>query len=269
MMKRTKVIGIAFSTIIVIVVLITYILNAKNHNKDLPGILKSGRLYVLTDNSQMGFSNLGDSVFGFQYELVKAFSDSLGLELVISEESDLKKCLKQLKNGDYDMIANLTPITTEWKNEVLFSTPLFSSRQVLVQRYLDDSLKTKKINTQVDLANDSIYIQYHSPHKLRLKNLSNEIADSIRIYEIKNLSQEQMVKLVSVAKIKYTICDERLAKKLKILYPNIDISVAIGFEQQLAWIVNTKSPQLHERLNLFLNDFIGSSAYWEIYRKYY
>lgn len=268
-MNRTKVIGIALGIIVLLAIFVALILRHKSQNKDLPDILESGRLSVLLDSSQMGFSNSGDSVFGFQYELVKAFADSLGLELLIAEETDLQECLKEIQTGDYDLIANLIPITNEWKNEALFSIPLFSSRQVLVQRYLDDSLKSKKINSQFDLASDSIYIRYHSPYKLRLKNLSNEIADSIKIYEIKNMSQEEMVRLVALGKIKYTICEERLAKKLKMQYPNLDISIAIGFEQQHAWIVHPKSPLLHEKLNAFLKDFIGSSAYWEIYRKYY
>jgi membrane-bound lytic murein transglycosylase MltF len=56
---------------------------------------------------------------------------------------------------------------------------------------------------------------------------------------------------------------------LKLQYPNIDISLPVGFEQQQAWLVHLESPKLLEELNNFLNDFIGSSAYWKIYRKYF
>ena len=104
---------------------------------------------------------------------------------------------------------------------------------------------------------------------MRLNHLSNEIAEPIHIIEIKNKSSEQMVRLVANGKIKLTICDEQFAKKLKLKYPNIDVSLPISFAQEKAWAVHPDSPELLESLNEFLEDFIGSSAYWNIYRKYY
>ena len=82
-----------------------YALNKKVH--DLPYILKSGRITVLTDGSSIGFSEKNGNVSGFQYELVKVFADSLGVELVITEENDLKSGIDQLKTGDYDLIARM------------------------------------------------------------------------------------------------------------------------------------------------------------------
>jgi membrane-bound lytic murein transglycosylase F len=241
----------------------------KNHIHDLPSIMESGRLAVLTDSSRLGFSRKGDSIYGFQYEIVKAFADTMGLELVITEENDLEKCVNNLKLGDYDIIANAIPITTQWKNEVQFTTPLFTSRQVLVQRILTDSVQKIKIKNHLDLANDTVYLPIHSPYKMRIENLSNEIAAPIQIIEVNGKSAEQMVHLVSSGKIKYTICEEQIAQKLKLQYPNIDVSIPIGFEQDQAWVVHKESKKLLEELNSFLEDFIGSSEYWKIYRKYY
>ena len=97
------------------VITLIYALNKKVH--DLPYILKSGRITVLTDGSSIGFSEKNGNVTGFQYELVKVFADSLGVELVITEENDLKSGIDQLKTGDYDLIATMIPVTTEWKKE--------------------------------------------------------------------------------------------------------------------------------------------------------
>lgn len=266
-------IKIQIGFIIAVILLLFGVVMLVRHNRsqihDLPSIMKSGRLSVLTDSSRMGFSVKDDSVSGFQYEIVKAFADSLGLELVMTEQSDLNACLQDLKSGDYDIIANFIPLTTEWKKYALYTLPLFTSRQVLVQRLKEDSTQRKFISKHSQLANDSIYIPFHSPYKMRLNHLSDEIADTIHILEMKNLSTEQMVRLVSEGKIKNTICDEQFAKSLKLLYPNIDISFPLGFEQQQAWVVHLKSPLLLAKLNAFLADFIGSSEYWDIYRKYH
>lgn len=263
--------GIGLGVLLLIITFVLLVRHNRNRIHDLPSIMDSGRLTVLTDSSQMGFSVRGDSVYGFQYEIVKAFADSLGLELVISEENDFGKCMADLKGGDYDIVANFAPITTQWKDDVLYTMPLNVSKQVLVQRIVNDSTKTvaKFKSNHLNLANDSIYIPLNSPYKMRLEHLSDEIAAPIHIIEMKNSSTEQMVRMVSQGKIKYTICDEDIAERLVVKYPNLDVSLAVGFEQQQAWAVHKQSPLLLEKLNSFLHDFIGSSAYWKIYRKYY
>lgn len=271
-MNRKILTGIACIAFISLVILLSTLIwkhHSKNQNHDLPGILNSGRLSVLTDSSSIGFSIKGDSVSGFQYEIVKAFADSLGLELVISEKNDLKDCMDGLNSGDYDIIANFIPVTTEWKKNALFTTPFFTSREVLVQQLTVGKSHSILIKKHSELANDTIYIPVNSPFKMRLIHLSNEIAEPIHILEIKNKSSEQMVRMVANGKIKLTICDEEFANRLKLKYPNIDVSLPISFSQQQAWVVHPSSPKLLKKLNEFLGDFIGSSAYWNIYRKYY
>ena len=260
--------GIILGALVLLIVLGLWLRHFNTQIHDLPDILNSGRITVVTDSTSIGFSVVGDSVSGFQYEIVKAFADSLGVELVVVEENDLESSIRGIKNLDYQLIADFIPVTSEWKHEISFSTPLLSSYQVLVQRLINDSTKDIAIRKQTDLANDTVYVPIHSPNKIILQHLSNEIADSISILEM-NLSAEQIVRQVANGKVKYTICGELFAEKLKSKYPNIDISLPIGFEQQQAWAVNKNSPKLLEKLNEFLDDFIGSSTYWEIYRKYY
>lgn len=266
-MNKKVQIGIV-SGVLFILLAVVFLQYVKHKTPDLAGILEDGRITVVTDSTSIGFSVVGDSVSGFQYEVVKAFADSLGVELVVVEENDLKASVEGLKNNDYDLIADFIPVTTEWKNEVLFTMPLLSSHQILIQRFINDSTKEIAVTKQTDLANDTVYVPIHSPNKMIIKHLSDDIADSIHILET-DLSTEQIVRLVANDKIKFTICGELFASKLKLKYPNIDVSLPIGFAQQQAWAVNTKSPQLLDKLNEFLDDFIGSSAYWQIYRKYY
>ncbi|HEY6914285.1 MAG TPA: transporter substrate-binding domain-containing protein, partial [Paludibacter sp.] len=120
-LNRKVLIGLGVVVLFLLVEIFVFVRHKQNKIHDLPAILESGRLAVLTDSSRLGFSVKGDSVYGFQYEIVKAFADTLGVELVITEESNLKTCMEGLKNGDYDIIASFIPVTTEWKKEALFT----------------------------------------------------------------------------------------------------------------------------------------------------
>jgi membrane-bound lytic murein transglycosylase F len=235
---------------------------------DLNDVLDAERLAVISDSSSMGFASLGDSVYGFQYEIIKAFADTLGVELQITKQNDLNESIKSLQKGECDIIANIIPVTTEYKKKLLFSKTLLTTRLMLVQRIQKDTAE-KIIKTQTDLANDTIFLPYNSPYKMRIMNLSDEIADSIHIVEIKNISQEDLIKMVSEGKIKNTICLEHFSRKYLIRYQNLDFSLPLGFSQNYSWAVHASSTKLMNELNDFLDDFIGSSAYWKLYRKYF
>ena len=233
--------------------------------RDLPLIVKSGKLKVAIDNGHLGFMVQDDNVCGLQYEMMKAFADSLGVELVLVKENDIKKSINKLQRSSCDVVASFIPLTNEWCNEVAFTIPLIVLRQVLVQRIDSGRPLVKK---QYDLANDTVYLPAHSPYKMRLLNLSDEIAAPIHIVEMRTNSIDQMMQMVVEGKIKNTVCSEQLARKIAAENPLIDISLLIGFEQQYCWAVHLDSELLLKKLNEFLEQFIETTEYWNMYRKY-
>ncbi|MDD3078269.1 MAG: transporter substrate-binding domain-containing protein [Paludibacter sp.] len=255
--------------VLVTVILFFLFLRPRHEVRDLPQILKSGRLVVVTDSSSLGFANIKDSVYGFQYEIIKAFADSLGVELQISEQNDMKETLQGLKDGEYDIVANFTPAFSEFKKGLTFIKPFFTTRQMFVQRLEDKDSSRHLVRKQYDLAKDTIYLPFNSLYKIRIEHLANEIADTIKVIEVKNVSTEAMVSMVAQGRIKNTICPEIFASRALRKYPNLDISLPLGFKQEYGWVVNAKSKDLAEKLNNFLTDFTGSSAYWELFNKYY
>lgn len=268
MTKKIKT-GISIGTLILLICIFSLFKYVRQQKHDLKGIVEAGRLTVVTEGSSSGLLVNGDTVSGFQYEIIKAFADSLGVELVVTEQNDMKKSVEGLENGDYDLIANFIPTTTQWKNELLYSDPIFTSHQVLVQHMISDSSRVNVLTKQTQLANDTIYIPLNSPNKILLEHLSNDIAAPIHIIEMKNMNAERLIRMVAEGKIKNTICEAQLAERFKNQYGNIDITMPVGFAQQQVWAVPVKSVQLLEKLNAFLYDFVGSSEYWKIYSKYY
>lgn len=243
-----------------------YIIFNEKSTRDIDKIVAKGRLRVITDNSTLGFRNEKDSVYGFQYEIVKVFATKFGVELEISENDNVAECVENMLEGEYDLVAALIPITSEYKNKVLYTNPIQVDRQMLVQLVGDS---TAIISKHHQLANDTISLPKNSPYKMLIRNLSSQIADTIYVDELKNTTTEVAVKMVADGIINYTLCSESFAQNMTKRYPNLNISLPLGFQQATAWAVPRKSVELHKRLNEFLSDFIGSAEYWEIYRKYY
>ncbi|MCL2598014.1 MAG: transporter substrate-binding domain-containing protein [Paludibacter sp.] len=227
--------------------------------------VRANELIVVIDSGRFRYAEHDDSIFGLQYEILNAFADSAKMKLQIIKQNDLKQSIYLLLNGECDLVATPIPTTTEYIDLVQFTVPILSTLQVIVQ--IPDSAGNVK-NKQYDLAYNTITLPANSPQIQRIKNLSDEIADTIFIHEIPNITIDELVEKVAQGEYKYTICPMRLAKKLKGTYPNINITMPIGFEQSYSWAVNKKNQKLLEELNNFLKDFMNSDTYKAIYEKY-
>lgn len=274
MSNRVKIIGgIAIVALVLLLLIFIPFRKGKedlHSHRDWSKIKESGRLRVVTEKSSLGFQLKDNRVEGFNYEIVKAFADSMGLELEVNIMNDLDSAVYGLWEHRFDLLAMNIPITTKLKDNVSLTIPIVTSRQMLIQHVgKNDSVEKTLISEHKLLKDIEITIPKNSPHKLRLENLSDEIAEPLKIRELPGVTTQELVQAVSDGKVPYTICDELQARKLQKDYPNFDFSMPVGFNQHYAWAMSKKSMGLHDELNKFLKDFLTTNAYWDIYRKYY
>lgn len=101
---------------------------------DLPEIIESGELVVLTLNSSTSYFNYRGQEMGFQYELAQQFAKSLGLKVQIKVAQSIEEMLAKLAAREADLIVYNVPITKELKDSVVFCGDEVITHQVLVQR---------------------------------------------------------------------------------------------------------------------------------------
>lgn len=86
------------------------------------------------------------------------------------------------------------------------------NKQVLVQRKLENVPDSSLfIKSQLDLAGKTLHVVKGSPSILRIRNLGNEIGDTIYVEEIEKYGPEQLIALVAHGDIDYAVCDESIA----------------------------------------------------------
>jgi membrane-bound lytic murein transglycosylase MltF len=268
-MKKHWSILIFITASVFICIIAGLIYNKKSNLKDFEEIISAGELRVATDYNSIGYYISKDSILGFQYELVNALCDSLHIKPVWTIENDLTKSLDLLRKGKIDLIARNIPITTELRQTVAFSHPIAQLPQVLVQRKAAYNSGITPIRSQLALAGKTVYIPYKSPNILRLKNLADEIADTIIIKEIPNYETEQLMMMVAKGDIDFAVCDRLSAQKNLESLPELDIATAISFTQMQAWAMRPESEELKQKVDSFLIDFLQTKQYRDIYRTYY
>lgn len=241
----------------------------KGHPRDYAGIAAEGILRAATEYNSISFYVDGDTLAGFHYELIEAFARDHGLKVAVTPEMSFDERLEGLAEGKFDVIAYGILATSELKDSLLLSAPIVLNRQVLVQRKTDAPDDSLFIKSQLDLAGKTLNVVKGSPSILRIRNLGDEIGDTIYIKEIEKYGSEQLIALVAHGDIDYAVCDESIARAAADSLPQIDVNTAISFTQFYSWGVSRQSPVLLDSLNSWLERFKKGKEYKAIYKKYY
>jgi len=245
--------------------------------KDLDEIDKSDTIKVILTNSPISYFIYKGEPMGFQYELVTRFAKSQGLETRVVLAESIPEAIEILLLGGGDILATGLTMSQERLEIMGFSKRIYSTHQVLVQKKPDDWKKMSKHNINrklirdvLDLENDSIHVKNGSVFKDRIENLSAEIGAPIHIVESEDsVSTEDLMKEVSLGKIKYTVADDNSALLGQMFYDNLDIETAISFSQQVAWAVRKESPQLEKAMNGWIAESKKTGLRNILYNKYF
>ncbi|WP_425286614.1 transporter substrate-binding domain-containing protein [Bacteroides maternus] len=241
----------------------------QGHPRDYAEIAAEKIIRVATEYNSISFYVDGDTLSGFHYELIEAFARDHGWKAAITPEMSFDKRLEGLATGEFDVIAYGILATSELKDSLLLTTPIVLNKQVLVQRKAISPTDSLFVKSQLDLAGKTLHVVKGSPSILRIRNLGNEIGDTIYIKEIDKYGSEQLISLVAHGDIDYAVCDESIARAVADSLPQIDINTDISFTQFYSWGVSKQSPVLLDSLNSWLQTFRNSDEFKSIYRKYY
>jgi membrane-bound lytic murein transglycosylase F len=250
--------------------------NSKPVSYDLDSIIRRGKLIAVTDFNSTNYFIYKGEPMGFHFELLKEFTDHLGIDLEIITENHLEHAFDLLNSGGADLLAIGLTVNTSRKKEINFTEPLLETRQVLVQRkprnwrsMTEEAVNRQLIRNQLDLANKSVYVQELTAHSGRLRSLSEEIGDTINIIEVPYESEE-LIRNVAYGEIDYTICDENVAMVNATYYPDIDISTPVSFAQNIAWgLRKNNSEKLLGELNRWITAYRETRSYALLYAKYF
>lgn len=250
--------------------------SANSVSVDLDSIRKRGRLIAVTDFNSTNYFIYKGEPMGFHYELLKSFSDHIGIDLEIVSENDLNGAFDMLKSGKADLLAIGLTVNSSRKKDIAFTEAIDETRQVLIQRkprnwrsLTIDALNKKLIRNQRDLSQKTIYVQAGSAHVEQLRILASETGDSINVVEVP-YETENLIKHVAAGEIDYTICDENVALVNATYFPDIDVSTPISFPQSIAWGVRkNNSDDLLNELNRWIDSYKQTGSYALLYAKYF
>lgn len=235
---------------------------------DLPQLKAQGEITAVTLYSSTSYFQYKMDPMGYEYDLVKDFARSEGLKLNIKVAENPARLIEMLESGEADIVAYPIPINNKMKDELIYCGREEQSCQVLIQR----SNKGDTLLTDVtELIGKDVYVKPATKYYDRLKNLDVELGGGIHIKDVPEdtVTTEDLIELVSLGQIPYTISDENTARLNKTYFWNLNISLKVSFLQRSSWVVRKSSPLLAEAINQWASDKSGNHVYKAAMKRYF
>lgn len=273
-MAKRKHLFIGGGSIIIALIIVSFVLFARSYQRktDYARIKQVNTLRVIVEPNTMSYQVVDiDSIAGLQALMIKQFALDHQIDRVeFINEPNLSAAIDSLLQNKVDILAWHIPIYNQMRQKISYSIPVFTSRQMLIQRKENPTDSTAFIRNQLELANQDVYILPGAFYRQRLNNLSQEIGDSIFIKEIQNAVPTDLLNMLVARHIDYAVCDEFVARVLlkQPEYQELDMSTAISFTQNYSWAINPNTPILCDSINAWLEVYLESKAYNKIYRQY-
>ncbi|MDL2261980.1 transglycosylase SLT domain-containing protein [Bacteroidales bacterium OttesenSCG-928-I21] len=231
--------------------------------KDFKDIIKTQQLNVVISTNFIDYFIYNAEPMGFYFEILNRFACDYELKLVLYKESDHKIAFEMLNDETCDIFAATSAFPKNICSGFSLSTPLRTTRKVLVQQKSNTSQKQTKldfIKNYLDLLNKTAGILNFDVDFFALEEHFRNLSDSITV--------ETAIKNIANKTLDYVICDYNLARIFDSYYKNIDIETNIGFEQDVCWITRKKSTELLETLNAWLIKFKETPEFFRLEQKY-
>ncbi|MGV6862726.1 MAG: transporter substrate-binding domain-containing protein [Putridiphycobacter sp.] len=251
--------------------------NSNACNRDWKDIKKDSVLTVLAENSPTSYFIYKGRNMGYEYELLHEFAKDMNIRLKIKMMHNLDSMFVALKNCEGDLLACNLTITPDRLNEVNFSVPHLTTHQVLIQKKPKGWRKLSKkelqdtlITAVEELRDQEVFVWQNSTYLQKISEINDKLNLNISIIPVEgDITSEELIKMVEEEEIKYTITDENVAKINQEYYPNIDASVTISGDQDIAFAGRKTATKLIDTLNYWLENKKNRSTVGEVKRKYF
>jgi membrane-bound lytic murein transglycosylase MltF len=246
---------------------------------DLPEMLKTNKVRVLTTYTFGNYFVYKGKAYGFEYSLMEEFRKFLNKDRKRGIQVEFHYfpipydlLIPALNSGYGDIVAANLTIIPERSQGADFTDPyLWDLKEVLVSH---DSMEgIQKIE---DLSGREVHIRENSSYYYSLKRLNERLErqnlDPVKIITLPGIvNTGEILELINSSVINMTVADNHIASMADELLPNIRVfdQLVINDDVKFGWLVRENNPQLKEGLNEFIKTIKKGTLLGNIYFKRY
>ncbi|MGB0468312.1 MAG: membrane-bound lytic murein transglycosylase MltF [Pontibacterium sp.] len=210
------------------------------HGKtQLQEIKEVGTLKLVTRNTPTTYFLDKGEPAGFEYELVKAFTDHIGVELEVMLAPTFSDIFAIIKAEEAHIAAANLTITPQRQKHFSFSPPYLYTGSSLVYRIKQGRPAPKTIN---DVLGRSLVVPKNSSHAEALKKLQQSHPE-LQWQESGEHSTLDLLEKVHKREVDFTVMDTVTYDSHSSYFPGLNKSLSLTDAQPLAWMHNKKTDQ--------------------------
>lgn len=230
--------------LIILSLFLALFLFSQSTRTQVDAIQKNGVLRVVTRNTPTTYyiDNNGQPA-GFEYELVKAFADYLGVELELIIPETFGDIFNKLRDRSAHIAAAGLSITEERSKEFRFSPPYAYSTPTVIHRVTQGKKVPKALS---DLKDKDLRIIANSSHAELLSSLK-QTYDYLDWQATENTSVTQLLEGVYNKEFDYTVSDDLVFDAQKSYFPGLKKALVLSQPEPVAWMLAKQNDQSLQR----------------------
>ena len=223
-----------FAAILVLLILIFQPGIENKKLSELEKIQKRGYLRILTLNSASTYYLDIEGPNGFEYQLARWFSESIGVEagfVTVSQFSDL---YTELLFGTGDIVAaGLSEKESEFSSAVLYGPRYYEVKSQVLYR----SRSNERPRTIEEIATANLHIIRGGSQSALLREFKKNTPRLIWT-EVDDIASDELIEMVDKGDVDYVIADSHDIALQRRFFPELRIAFEIGEPRQLRWAYN-------------------------------
>jgi membrane-bound lytic murein transglycosylase F len=236
--------------------------------KSLPPAQHSRELVVVTHNGPNTYYVNGNNEFaGLEYDLVKLFAKDLGEDVKVKFliVDSITQVIPTLLKGKAHLAAADLSITHLRQHLVRFAPPYETVQQQVV--YNKEQRAAPK--TLADLLGASLTVPAGTSYAERLADVAQQFP-KLRWQEVRHAGSDELLEQVAENMLDFTIADSNLVAILQNYYPNLEVGMAFGEPEKIAWAFpKTGDPWLYAKAEKFFERIEKDGTLRNLLDRYY
>ena len=209
-------------------------------------------------------------LLGFDYDLIKHFSNENDLRLVVIVKDDIESLFAALQAGEGDIIAASITATESRKAKGLsFSTRYLNVTEQLVGKVGARGQEVSEGEFSLDqLGGKTIVVNPQTSFYARLKAIKDSGVD-INIKKRPGVTTEELISAVLSGEYDYTLADSHLVAIEKTYRDDLDVVMDFGDKRDIAFVLRPNQPALMAAMNRYVGKNYRGVFFNVTYNKYF
>lgn len=176
-----------------------------HYGDSIHSIAERGELVVAMDVETPGFFVFGGESYGYQYDLLKAYADHLGVNLRVISGKSPATCANMIRNGEADMVTTIRENLS--KEEEKFSVDLYNTSYVLLgsKKKAAQALKDADFSLTSFLREGKLLVSSAFQNTKAYKSLIDSLAG--RAVYVSSGTSIELIEQLSSGEFDFVICE--------------------------------------------------------------